>query len=167
MFVLFSSLRTPDPYLLLGNPGLPINLPRNWLSQVPHQTRERGRSLEYRKWHQGLRIKTLGNIYIKRNTKGDKPKDEASPAWGAERHPAVARGEQKRNEIFQSTLQGRSLIYADREVLVREMGWSRMEDSWREGKNWQRSERTEDLWKAPAGVASEFLSGGGLSLAKY
>ena len=30
--VLFSSLRTPDPSLLLGNPGLLINLPRNWLS---------------------------------------------------------------------------------------------------------------------------------------
>ena len=40
-FVLFSSLRipdpclcfkTPDPFLLLGDPGLLINLPRNWLS---------------------------------------------------------------------------------------------------------------------------------------
>ena len=29
MFVLSSSLRIPDPYFLLGDPGLLINLPRN------------------------------------------------------------------------------------------------------------------------------------------
>ena len=32
-FVLASSLRTPDPSLLRGTPGLLITLPRNWLSQ--------------------------------------------------------------------------------------------------------------------------------------
>ena len=32
MFVLSSSLRIPDSFLLLGDPGL-LNLPRNWLSQ--------------------------------------------------------------------------------------------------------------------------------------
>ena len=31
--VLFSSLRTLDPFLLLGDPRLLINLPKNWLSQ--------------------------------------------------------------------------------------------------------------------------------------
>ena len=29
MVVLSSSLRTPDPFLVLGDPGLLINLPRN------------------------------------------------------------------------------------------------------------------------------------------
>ena len=34
VFVLSSSLRIPDPSLLLGDPGLLINLPRNWYSQT-------------------------------------------------------------------------------------------------------------------------------------
>ena len=33
MFVLFSSLKAPDPFLLPGDPRLLINLPKNWLSQ--------------------------------------------------------------------------------------------------------------------------------------
>ena len=33
MFVLFSSLRGPGPFLLLRDPRLLINLPKNWLSQ--------------------------------------------------------------------------------------------------------------------------------------
>ena len=33
MFVLSSSLRIPDPFLLLRDPGL-ISLPRNWLSHL-------------------------------------------------------------------------------------------------------------------------------------
>ena len=32
IFALSSSLRIPDPFLLLGDPRLLINLPRNWLS---------------------------------------------------------------------------------------------------------------------------------------
>ena len=143
--MLFSFLRTPDPYLLLGNPGLLINLPRNWLSGAPSNQREVDHWVDH--WSNSSRTKekTLRNIYVKRNTEGDKSKDEASPAWGAEKRPAVARREQKRNEIFQGTLRGRSRVYADRKVLVRKMGWSRIEkDSWREGENWQRGERTEE-----------------------
>ena len=37
-FVLFSSLRVPDPFLLLGDPRLLTNLPRHWLSHIRMMT---------------------------------------------------------------------------------------------------------------------------------
>ena len=49
MFVPFSSLRIPDPFLHLRDPGILINWPRNWLSQWPqshHFIANNGKTME-------------------------------------------------------------------------------------------------------------------------
>ena len=46
-----SSLRAPDPFLLLGDPGLLINLPRNWHSQNENDSR-------YFKQERKVKVKT-------------------------------------------------------------------------------------------------------------
>ena len=51
-FVLFSSLRTPDPFLLLGDPRLLFSLPGNWLSRVTKsQTQLKWLSRHTCAWH--------------------------------------------------------------------------------------------------------------------
>ena len=52
MFVFSSSLRIPDPYLHLRDPGLLINLPRNWLSQKDTISRPKGCPWSGRKYFQ-------------------------------------------------------------------------------------------------------------------